>query len=73
MKKKTENPFVTWINTTGSKEIAKTLKVHGSSVNYWRQGKVAPKFAQMKTIVSITSGAVSYENMIDHRLTWKNK
>lgn len=56
--------FRAWLKKTGRKEVSRLLGVTPMTVTYWRQGKVCPRPEQMKKIVTLTKGAVSYDSIL---------
>jgi len=60
--------FSTWIDKQGMDKVAKTLKVHRTTVHYWRAGSSMPGAKYMKRIHKASRGKVSYEGMVRHFL-----
>ena len=63
------DPFGDWINATGLLEVSRLLKVHPDTVKTWRAGTFCPRVDQMRRIRKLTNGQITYETMIDRRLT----
>lgn len=68
MSVKKASAFSQWIDAKSVKGLARTLNVQKSTVRYWRLGKTVPRPGQMKKIVQLSRGRVTYRAMIEHHL-----
>lgn len=64
--------FKNWINDQGVVNLTKVLGVQEATVRYWRRGESVPRPHQMKKIVQLSRGAVTYENIIEEHLSSPN-
>lgn len=55
-----------FIESIGSKKLAKKMKINRRTVNYWQVGHCWPAVKQMIQLRKMSGGALSYEEMIDN-------
>jgi hypothetical protein len=54
-----------FINKFTVKRLSEELTLDSSTIRYWRTGRSLPRVWDMKAIVVLSNGAVTYEEMIE--------
>lgn len=55
--------FRRWVRKFGTRTLSRHLGIHRSNIYYWMDNRYLPKASHARTIVALSRGALSYDDI----------